>query len=382
MKITDIKTIICGNPWKNWLFVKVETDEGIYGIGEGTLNGLAKTVEAMIHEIKPLVIGMDPFQTEILVQKLWRDLFSEGGQVHGCAISAIEIACWDIKGKALKQPVYNLLGGRCHDKLRVYANGWYRGPRTPESFAAKAKEVVKRGYTALKFDPFGSNWRTMTPEESDLSYEICAAVREAVGPKVDLFIEGHCRFSASEAIKFGQRIAHLRPGWFEEPVPHTNIGSIVEVARHLDIPVACGENFSNKQQFAELLKHDAIHIIQLEPLYLGGLGPSKAVCGMVDAHFGVTAPHSAQGPVCSVACMHLNAATPNFYIHEIFDEYNEEWEKDIVIGGVEVKDGYIEINERPGLGIDLNWDEIAKHPYNQGYWLPLFKPGWEKREKQ
>lgn len=382
MKITDIKTIICGNPWKNWLFVKVETDEGVYGIGEGTLNGLAKTVEAMIHEIKPLVIGMDPFQTEILVQKLWRDLYSEGGQIQGCAISAIEIACWDIKGKALKQPVYNLLGGRCHEKLRAYANGWYRGPRDPESFAIKAKEVVKRGYTALKFDPFGSNWRTMTPEEADLSYEICAAVREAVGPKVDILIEGHCRFSVSEAIKFGERIAHLRPAWFEEPVPHTNISSIVEVARHLNIPIACGENLSSKQQFAELLKHDAIHIIQLEPLYLGGLGVSKAVCSMVDAHFGVTALHSAQGPVCSAACMHLNAATPNFYIHEIFDEYNEEWEKDIIVGGVEVKDGYVEINDRPGLGIDLNWDEIKKHPYNQGYWLPLFKPGWEKREKQ
>lgn len=382
MKITDIKTIICGNPWKNWLFVKVETDEGIYGIGEGTSNGLAKTVEAMIHEIKPLVIGMDPFQTEIIVQKLWRDLFSEGGQVHGCAISAIEIACWDIKGKALKQPVYNLLGGRCHEKLRAYANGWYRGPRTPEAFAAKAKEVVKRGYTALKLDPFGTNWRTMTPEEADLSYNICAAVREAVGPKVDILIEGHCRFSVAEAIKFGERLAPLRPAWFEEPVPHTNISAMVEVARHLNIPIACGENFSNKQQFAELLKHDAVHIIQLEPLHVGGLGPSKAICGMVDAHFGVTAPHSAQGPVCSVACAHLNASTPNFYIHEIFEDYNEPWEKDIIIGGVEVKDGYIEISDRPGLGIDLNWDEIAKHPYDSGYWLPLFKPGWEKREKQ
>jgi len=382
MKITDIKTIICGNPWKNWLFVKVETDDGIYGIGEGTLNGLAKTVEAMIHEIKHLVIGMDPFQTEILVQKLWRDLFSEGGQIQGCAISAIEIACWDIKGKALKQPVYNLLGGRCHEKLRAYANGWYRGPRTPEGFAAKAKEVVKRGYTALKFDPFGANWRTMTPEDADLAYEICAAVRDAVGPKVDIMIEGHCRFSVHEAIKFGERIAPLRPAWFEEPVPHTNIGAMVEVAHHLNIPIACGENFSSKQQFAELLKHDAVHIIQLEPLYLGGLGVSKIVCGMADAHFGVTAPHSAQGPVCSAACLHLNASTPNFFIHEIFDEYNEKWEKDIVIGGVEVKDGYIEINDRPGLGIDLNWDEIARHPYDRGYFLPLFKPGWEKRERQ
>ncbi|MBI5395790.1 MAG: mandelate racemase/muconate lactonizing enzyme family protein [Verrucomicrobia bacterium] len=380
MKITDITTIICGNPWKNWLFTRVETDEGIHGIGEGTINALSKTAEAMVHELKPLVIGMDPFQTELIVQKLQRDIFSEGGQVHGCAISAIEIACWDIKGKALKQPIYNLLGGRCHEKLRAYANGWYRGPRKPESFAKKAKEVVRRGYTALKFDPFGSNWRMMTPEESDLTYDICAAVRDAVGPKVDILIEGHCRFSVAEAIKFGERITPLRPGWFEEPVPHTNIAAMVEVARHLNFPVACGESLSSKQQFAELLKHDAVHIIQLEPLFVGGFGPAKQICGMVDAHFGVTAPHSAQGPVCSAACAHLNASTPNFYIHEIFDDYNEPWEKDIVIGGVEVKDGYIEPSNRPGLGLDLNWKEIKKHPHQQGYWLPLFKSGWEKRE--
>ncbi len=135
MKITSIDTYIAGNPWKNWLFTKVSTDEGIHGVGEGTVNYFAKTVEAAIRELSPYVIGMDPFQVEILSQRLIRDVYTEGGQVHMCAVAAIEIACWDIIGKACNQPVYNLWGGRCHEKLRAYANGWYRGPRTPESFS-------------------------------------------------------------------------------------------------------------------------------------------------------------------------------------------------------------------------------------------------------
>jgi galactonate dehydratase len=157
MKITAIETYIAGNPWKNWLFAKVLTDEGVYGIGEGTINFFARTVETAIHELKPLILGLDPFQIEILSQKLIRDVYTDGGQVHMCAVSAIEIACWDIIGKATRQPVHNLMGGRCQEKLRAYANGWYRGPRTPESFHEKAKEVARRGYTALKFDPFGDN---------------------------------------------------------------------------------------------------------------------------------------------------------------------------------------------------------------------------------
>lgn len=382
MKIVSIDTYIAGNPWKNWLFAKVNTDEGIYGIGEGTLNYFAGTVETAIHELKPLVLGMDPFQIEILTQRLIRDVYSDGAQIHMCAVSAIEIACWDIIGKACKQPVYNLWGGRCHQKLRAYANGWYRGPRTPDSFAEKAREVVRRGYTALKFDPFGNAWRTLSRYEFDLSLAIIHAVREAVGDEVDLLIEAHCRFNAATAIEFSSAMHHLRPMWFEEPVPHTNIAAMVEVARRSAVPVATGESLSTKQQFAELLKHECVSILQPEPLNLGGLFAARKIADMVDAHFGMIAPHSAQGPVCSAACVQLNASIPNFLIHEIFDEFNEPWEKQIVTNPVELKDGYIEIPDRPGLGIDLNIDEILRHPYQQENYLPLFKPGWELRQKQ
>ncbi len=380
MKIKAVDTYIAGNPWKNWLFAKVITDEGLYGIGEGTLNYFARTIEAAIHELSPLIIGLDPFQIEILSQKLIRDIYSEGGQVHMCAVSAIEIACWDIIGKATGQPVYNLMGGRCHEKLRAYANGWYRGPRTPESFGEKAKEVARRGYTALKFDPFGDNWRLMTRYEFDLSVDIIAAVREAVGPNVDLLIEGHRRFNVGTAVQFAEAMARYRPTWFEEPTDHLTIKETIEVARRSPVPIATGESFSNKQQFAELLEGGLITYVQPEPLNLGGLFATRKICDLVDTHLGMVAPHSAQGPVCSAACVQLNASLPNFFIHEIFDEFNESWEREIVTNHVEVVDGYIEIPDRPGLGMDLNIEEILKHPYAQENVISLFRKGWEKRE--
>ncbi|HTB10582.1 MAG TPA: mandelate racemase/muconate lactonizing enzyme family protein [Bryobacteraceae bacterium] len=381
MKITAIDTFIAGNPWKNWLFARVSTDEGIHGVGEGTLNYFGRTVEAAIHELSPLILGMDPFQVEMISQKLIRDVYSEGAQIHMCAVSAIEIALWDIIGKATNQPIYNLWGGRCHEKLRAYANGWYRGPRTPESFAEKAKIVAGRGYTALKFDPFGNAWRMLPRNEFDLSLDIITAVRDAVGAKVDLLIEGHCRFNVATAVEFAMAMHHLRPAWFEEPVPHTNTMAMVEVARRSPVPIATGESLSSKQQFADLLQHNAVSILQPEPLNLGGLFATRKIADMVDAHYGVIAPHSAQGPICSAACVQLNASLPNFFIHEIFDEFNEPWEKHIVTHPVEVVDGYIKVPEAPGLGTDLNLEEIAKHPYQQENSLPLFKPGWERRSR-
>ncbi|GAA3399604.1 mandelate racemase/muconate lactonizing enzyme family protein [Paenibacillus hodogayensis] len=379
MQITNIRTYILGNPWKNWLFVQVDTDEGITGLGEGTLNGFAKTVEAAIHELKHLVVGMSPFDVEAIGLRLFRDVYSNGGQIQGSALAAIETACWDIMGKAANQPLYKLLGGRCHDRLRCYANGWYRGPRTPEHFYEKAQAVAAKGYTALKFDPFGAAWRTVERSDFSLALENIAAVREAVGPDVDILIEGHNRFSVHTALQFADAMLPYQPTWFEAPVPPQPIAAMVEVARRSPVPVACGEDYYAREQFAELLKHDAVHIVQLEPQFLG-ISASKQICGMVHAHNGVTAPHSAQGPVCSVVCSHLNMATPNFYLHEIFDEFNEPWEEQVLMPALKVHNGYLQPPEGPGLGVELNLEEVGKHPYHVGNWLPLFKQGWEKRE--
>ena len=381
MKITEVRTYIVGNAWKNWVFTRVDTDEGLHGIGECTLNGFAKTVEAAVHELKRFVIGQDPFNVEQHSLRLFRDVYSDGGQIQGAALAGIEFACWDIMGKATGLPVFKLLGGRCHERLRVYANGWYRGPRTPQSFHEKAQAVVARGYTALKFDPFGAAWRVTDRADFALAIEIIAAVRAAVGPNVDILVEGHNRFSVHTALQFAEAMAPYQPTWFEAPVPPQRISQMVEVARRSPVPVACGEDYYSAQQFAELLAYDAVHIIQLEPQYLG-LTVSKQVCGMVNASNGVTAPHSAQGPLCSLVCAHLNMATPNFFLHEIFDDFNEDWSRRILTSPVQVQDGVIELSDSlVGWGADLNYDELAEHPYNPDNFLPLFRDGWERRER-
>lgn len=382
MRISGVSTFLVGNPWKNWLFVRVDTDEGLHGVGEGTLNAFSATVETAIQELEDAWLGQDPANIELIVQRMTRDVYSEGGQIHGPAVAAIEVACWDILGKSVGRPVHELMGGRLRDRTRAYANGWYRVERTPEAFAEAARGVVERGYTALKFDPFGPAWRTQEPSEEDLSIDIVAAVREAVGDAVDLLVEGHMRFSVSTALRIAERLAAYRPAWFEEPVPHQNIAATVEVARRSPVPVATGESFTSLQQFAELLKHDAVHILQPEPLYLGGLWRTRQVAAMVDAHYGVVAPHNAQGPVCAAISAQLGACIPNFYLQESFEEFNAPWTRQIVDEPILAVDGYVPVPSRPGLGIDLDWDRLAGHPYERANMLPLFVPGWEKRRDE
>jgi galactonate dehydratase len=379
MKITNVTTYLVGNAWKNWLFVRVDTDEGIHGVGEGSLNGFSATVETAVHELRDAYIGLDPSQVELLLQRMVRDVYTEGGQIHMAAVSAIEVACWDIVGKSLGKPVHELLGGKVRDRVRVYANGWYRTDRTPETFAAAARDVAGRGYTALKFDPFGGAWRVQERREEDLSIAIVEAVRDAVGPDVDLMIEGHERFSVSTALRIADRLVEFRPAWFEEPVHHQQIGAMVEVARRSPVPIATGESFTSLGQFADLLAHDVVHILQPEPLYVGGLWRTRQVAAMADAHHAVVAPHNAQGPVCSAIAVTLGACTPNFYVQESFDEFNASWTQEIVDRPIVPKDGYVDIPAGPGLGIELDWERLAAHPYERANLLHLFEPGWERR---
>jgi galactonate dehydratase len=379
LRIADIKTYLVGNPWKNWLFVRVETREGIHGIGEGTLGHFSRTVETAIQEMKSFVVGLEAFQVEALMRRLLRDISDDAGQVKMCAISAIEIACWDIVGKALGQPIYNLLGGRCHDKIRAYANGWYRCPRTPEAFAESAKRAKALGYTALKFDPFGTAWRKVTRVDEELAIDIVYAVREAVGREVDLAIEAHSRFSVDTAIRIGKRLEAAFPAWFEDPVPHHNIHASIEVAQRIDIPVGTGETLCSKQQFAELLRHDAISMVTIEPLHVGGILATRKIADMVDAHYGMILPHSAQGPVCTLANLQIDACTPNLYMQEYFDQFNEPWEKDLLTWTPNFLDGYLEIPTAPGLGADLNLDEVRRHPYNEAAYMSLYDENWHFR---
>lgn len=380
MKIKSIDSYIVGNPWKNWLFVRVETNDGLHGIGEGTLGHLNHSVQGAVEDMRSFVTGMDPYDTELLVTRLSREIYGDGGQIKMCAIAAVEMACWDIIGKALGKPVYKLLGGGCHEKLRAYANGWYRCDRTPEAFAERAQKVALMGYTALKFDPFGTTWRTLTPDEENLSVDIVGAVRAAVGPKVDLMIEAHSRFGVATAIHLAERLAQFHPAWLEEPVPHHNIEATIEVARRSPIPIASGESLSSKHAVAELVRYGVVQIVQIEPIHVGGILASRKIADMVDAHYGVIAPHSAASPVATMACIHIDAATPNFYIQEYFHDFNVPWERDLVMHSPICENGYISLPQRPGLGIDINMEELRKHPYSPTE-INLFEFDWHKRRE-
>lgn len=380
MRITGVRTVVAGNPWKNWVFALVDTDEGLTGVGEGSLNGFGFTVEAAVHELARLVSGEDPRRIEWLSRRMKRDFYSDGGQVHGAAQAAIEIACWDILGQSLGVPIWALLGGKVRDRVRAYANGWYRTDRTPEAFAVAAKEAVGLGFTALKFDPFGSGWRQLSRRESQLALDLVAAVRDAVGPDVDLLVEGHSRFSIPQAVQVAEALVPFRPTWFEEPVRHDRISAVAEVARRSPIPVASGESLHTLGEFVELGCSGPIAFWQPEPAHLGGILPTKQVCGMAEAFDAVVAPHQAGGPVATTVCLHLAACTTTHYIQEYFDVFNEPWEFDLVSSPPRLdSDGTLPIPTGPGLGLSLNLDEAGRHPGDPGNYLPIFDEGWERR---
>ena len=379
MKITGVLPHVIGNSWKDWLWVRVDTDEGVYGVGEGTVNVFARTVEATIRELEQRILGHDPFDVEALLIATQRNVYTDGGQVHGAAVAAVEMACWDLMGKALDTPVHKLLGGRLRDRVRAYANGWYTVHRTPEAFAEAAARVVELGFTAMKFDPFGAAWMAQGGYDEDLSISLVEAVREEVGPGVDLMIEAHCRFGVASALRIAERLAPFRPAWFEEPVPHHNIGVLSAFAQRSPIPVATGESFSSIQQFAELLSGGSVGIVQPEPVHLGGIWRTRQVAALAEASHAVVAPHNAQGPICSAVSAQLGACVPNFYVQESFDIFNEGWTRDLVHPPINVVDGHVEVPEGPGLGVEIDWDGVERHSSRRPHSLELFAEGWEQR---
>jgi galactonate dehydratase len=295
------------------------------------------------------------------------------------AMNAIEIACWDILGKSLNCPVWQLLGGKQRPKLRVYANGWYQGPRDPGFFAEAAATVKAMGYTAIKFDPFGSAYRFFDAAEEQRSIAIVRAVRDAVGAEVDLCIEGHDRFSVSTAIRVAERLAEFRPMWFETPVMSTDIPATVEMARRSAVPVATGERFDRLAQFLELLAPRTVDIVQPETLRIGGISGARKAAALAESAEAFVALHQAQSPFNTAVNAHIHASLPNFLIQECFDDFLVPWAWDVVRGVPRVANGHLEPSDAPGIGVELDEAEIAKHPYGQNNFLRLFEEGWERR---
>ncbi len=380
MKITDVITLVMGTSWRNLTFVKVETDEGLTGISEVRMNNRTDALVAYIDGAKRRhVIGSDPFNTEDLYQRMFRDDYGRAGEIVATGISVIEIACWDIIGKALNQPVYRLLGGACRDKIKAYANGWYRVERTPEEFHDAAKRVIEKGYKALKFDPFGAGYYELSYEEKLKSVSLVEAVRDAVGPDVEILVEMHGRFSPYTAIEIAAELEQFKPSWVEEPVPPDNIAALAKAADSINLPVATGERLHNKYEYRELINLQAADILQPDITQTGGFLETKKIAAMGDMCYMTVAPHNVGGPVSTASALHFAACTTNFKIQEHFNDFSEAWVKEAATGCPEVIDGYFSLPNGPGLGMKLNEDLIAQHPYREGS-FNLWEDDWHKRE--
>jgi galactonate dehydratase len=385
LRITKVTPLVLGTAWRNLVFLKVETDEGLVGVGEArALNRLDALLGYLAGAVPRYVLGADPFEIEKLVHRMSRDDYARTGETAMTGIAMVEIACWDLMGQALGQPVYRLLGGAVRDRIKAYANGWYTVERTPEEFHAAARRVVARGYRALKLDPFGAGFYELERAEKRRVVALVEAVRDAVGDEVEVFIEMHGRFNPVTAVEMTRELAPFQPGWVEEPVPPENLAALKKAAEGiapLGIPVATGERLHGRHEFRELFERQAADIIQPDITHSGGILNVKKLAAWAEAYYVLVAPHNVGGPVSTAAALHLAAATTNFKVQEYFNDFGEAYVKDAAPGLPEVKDGTFALPPGPGLGVRLDEDVIRAHPRNDVH-FDLFAEGWHKRKPE
>ncbi|MXY51752.1 MAG: mandelate racemase/muconate lactonizing enzyme family protein [Gammaproteobacteria bacterium] len=372
MKVTGIETIVIDNipPYRGgrqWLFIKLLTDEGLIGLGErptGHAADLRSQIQLLETMCEEFVVGQSPFDVEKLWQRIYgpRHAYRHPRLYATPAISAIEMALWDLVGKATGQPIYNLLGGQYHDQLRAYAympaEGIWENPEKAGEVAAK---LVEEGNTACKIDPFMPLFplpRDIPLKDLKHAARIFRAIRDAVGDELEIGIGTHGQFSTSGAIRAAKVLEEFHPFWFEEPVPPENVDEMARVARQTSIPIATGERLVTKYEFAQILNKQAAGIIQLDVGQCGGILESKKIAGMAEAHFAMIAPHMYVGPIAAAAAVHVDTSSPNFLIQE----YNgDSLHNDIFVDPIRFHQGFITPPTAPGLGLELNEEMVAKH---------------------
>ena len=380
MKLTDIETFVVGNPpphfgGRYFVFVKLTTDGNVSGIGEAYCvpfdpHLVARMIEDMFDRY---VRGCDPHD----IENMWRRVYSAGFTQHPDltvmgVLSALEMACWDIIGKEANKPVYKLLGGQVHDRLRSYT---YIYPKTgdktdvyhdPDLAAERAGEYLAQGFTALKFDPAGPysafDGRQLSLEALDLSERFAGQLREAVGNKADLLFGTHGQMTAAGAIRLAKRLEQYDPLWLEEPVPPDAPDEMAKVARGTSIPIATGERLATKYDFARLLQAGAAAILQLNLGRVGGLLEAKKISGMAEVYHALIAPHLYCGPVVGAANVQLATCTPNFLILEGIETWGG-FHAEILKTPVQWQDGYVIPSSEPGLGVEINEVVAKANPY-------------------
>jgi galactonate dehydratase len=368
VRITAIRTLVVNARMRNWVFVKVETDEGLYGWGEASLEWKTRGVVGCVEDLAPLIVGLDPRRIEHLYQVMYRHSFFRMGVVGMSALSGIEQACWDIWGKSLGVPVYQLLGGAVRDSIRVYDH-LGGGEMTkiylddaPQQFAENAISCVEAGFDAVKAlvvpltEPIDRHVMIRHAERS------MAAIREAVGEDVDILVDLHGRTTPAMAIEYAHALASYRPFWFEEPCPPENTAAMAQIARSISIPVATGERLVTRFQFRELLEQGACAIVQPDLCHCGGLWEARKIAAVAETYYVAVAPHNPLGPIASAVNVHFGFAVPNFIIMEAV-RADVPWRDDVVVNPVRPVNGRLPLPTEPGLGIDVNEAEAQKHPF-------------------
>jgi galactonate dehydratase len=378
MKIKRLETFLANAGLRNYLFIRLTTDTGHTGIGEASLEWQERAVEVLLNEwVASRVIGRDPFDIEALVGGMIRDQY-QGGSTVMTAISGVELALWDIIGKVCGQPVYKLIGGQARASLSAYANGWYGACRTPEEFAERARDVVRRGYGALKFDPFGTAWKTLFPDAEREALAIIAAVADAVGSSASLIIEFHGRLAAGDAIRVMRKIEAHNILWCEEPVAPENLELLAEVKAATRLPVSAGERLYTVADFYRLAALRACDVVQMDIAHCGGLWVSKKIAAMAAAQDMGVSPHCSIGPVAFAAAIHFAWSTPNMLLLESFAEYDIPWRNDLVGGWNPLANGRLALPDAPGLGLELNEGAIRQHPYKPLSFPSLWDSEWTR----
>ncbi len=362
MKVTAIETYICHVYRTNWVFVRVMTDSGLYGVGEATLEMRELAVEAACKELERYLVGRDPHRIEEFWSEMYRDAYWRGGPVLMSALSAVDMALWDIKGKDLGVPVYQLLGGKVRDDIPCYANGWFAPAKTPAEFAEKAIAAVDAGFQGLKWDPFGTAFMTIEKADFIKAIECVEAVVGAVGHRADILIEGHGRFNVQTAVRIGRALERFDILLFEEPIPPDNKDGIAEVKSRVRVPVSGGERLYSRYDFKDYLSRGCVDLIQPDVSHAGGISEMKKIMAMAEAYHTSVCPHNPSGPVANAATLQLAASCPNFYLLETMSS-DVAHRKDVAKENISFVNGRMQIPNEPGLGVDIVPEEIAKYPY-------------------
>ena len=374
MKITKLKTVVVNAQMRNWVFVKVETDQpGLWGWGEASLEWKTRAVVGALEDFAPMIEGEDPSCIEHLYQKMYRQSFWRVGVIGMSAISGIDQALWDIRGKVLGQPVYQLLGGAVRDRVRMYTHlgggdmkavyETHHSP-DPQAMVDLALEVVAKGYTAVKVlltPPTEALARAVELRTAD---RFMSALRKGLGDDIDIMVDCHGRHYPAAALDFCRVLAPYRPYFIEEPVPPENVDAMAEVRRASPVPIATGERLVTRYEFRQVLEKQACHIIQPDLCHCGGLWEAKKIAAMAETYYVGVAPHNPLGPVANAAALHFALSTPNFLIQE--DMLSDvPWRWDVVRHNLKTEGGHWLKSEAPGLGVEVDEEAARRHPFQQ-----------------